>query len=240
MNRRDEVAGPGPLMRARGLRKTYLRKKGASVEVLRGLELELMAGESVAILGQSGVGKSTLLHLLGGLDRPTEGGVEFQGRDLSALGDAELSRWRNAHVGFVFQFHHLLPEFNALENVMMPGLIGRHAFGRARKRAAELLDSVGLAPRERHRVGEMSGGEQQRVAVARALYMQPDVLLADEPTGNLDERTARKVHQLLDRLNKDNDLTTVVVTHNPELASMMGRQLSMVDGLIVPYDKEGS
>lgn len=240
MNRRDELAGPGPLMRARGLRKTYLRKKGASVEVLRGIDLELAAGESVAILGQSGVGKSTLLHLLGGLDRPTGGGVEFQGRDLSGLGDAELSRWRNAHVGFVFQFHHLLPEFNALENVMMPGLIGRHTFGRARKRAAELLDSVGLAPRERHRVGEMSGGEQQRVAVARALYMQPDVLLADEPTGNLDERTARKVHQLLDRLNKDNSLTTVVVTHNPELASMMGRQLSMVDGVIAPYDKEGS
>lgn len=240
MNSLEEAAGGRPLMRARGLRKTYLPKKGASVEVLKGVDLELTAGESVAILGQSGVGKSTLLHLLGGLDRPTGGGVEFQGRDLSALGDAELSRWRNAHVGFVFQFHHLLPEFNALENVMMPGLIGRHHFGPARKRAAELLDSVGLSLRERHRVGELSGGEQQRVAVARALYMNPDVLLADEPTGNLDERTAGKVHQLLDRLNRDNSLTTVVVTHNPELASMMGRQLSMVDGVIAPYDKEGS
>jgi lipoprotein-releasing system ATP-binding protein len=227
-------------MTAHGLRKTYVQGKRTQVEVLKGLELDLRAGESVAILGQSGVGKSTLLHLLGGLDRPTGGEIEFQGRDLFAMADTELARWRNAHIGFVFQFHHLLPEFNALENVMMPGLIARHGFGRARRRATELLDEVELSHRSKHRLGELSGGEQQRVAVARALYMAPDLLLADEPTGNLDERTADKVHQLLDRLNKDESLTMVVVTHNPHLAQIMGRQLTMVDGVITPFDKEGS
>ncbi len=240
MNRRGGGTAGEPLMAARGLHKTYIQGKGTRVEVLKGLELELRTGESVAILGQSGVGKSTLLHLLGGLDRPTDGQVEFKGRNLFAMGDTELARWRNAHIGFVFQFHHLLPEFNALENVMMPGLIAQHGFGRARRRAAELLESVGLSHRSRHRVGELSGGEQQRIAVARALYMEPDLLLADEPTGNLDERTAEKVHQLLDRLNKDDSLTMVVVTHNPQLAQVMGRQLTMVDGVIAPFDKECS
>jgi lipoprotein-releasing system ATP-binding protein len=236
MNRAGGGTTFEPLMRARDLHKTYVQGKGTRVEVLKGLDLELRTGESVAILGQSGVGKSTLLHLLGGLDRPTDGRVEFQGRDLFAMGDAELARWRNAHIGFVFQFHHLLPEFSALENVMMPGLIAQHGFGRARRRAAELLDSVGLSHRSKHRVGELSGGEQQRIAVARALYMSPDLLLADEPTGNLDERTAEKVHQLLDRLNRDDSLTMVVVTHNPQLAQVMGRQLTMVDGVIAPFD----
>jgi lipoprotein-releasing system ATP-binding protein len=240
MNRRGGEVPAGPLLRTRDLRKTYVQGKGTKVEVLKGVELVLEAGESVAVLGQSGVGKSTLLHLLGGLDRATSGRVEFQGRDLFAMGDAELARWRNAHIGFVFQFHHLLPEFSALENLMMPGLIARHGFGRARRRAAELLESVGLSHRSAHRVGELSGGEQQRIAVARALYMSPDLLLADEPTGNLDERTADKVHQLLDRLNRDDSLTMVVVTHNPQLAQVMGRQLTMVDGVIAPSDKEGS
>ena len=227
------------LVRVSGVAKTYEKSKGkVKVEVLRGLDLTINRRDSVAIVGASGVGKSTLLHVLGAIDRPTAGRVEFAGRDVFALGDTELAQWRNRHVGFVFQFHHLLPEFNALENAMMPGLIAGWSWKRTKSRADDFLKEVGLSHRRTHRVGELSGGEQQRVAVARALFMEPDLLLADEPTGNLDERTASQVHELLGRLNSERNLTTVVVTHNQRLAGMMNRVLTLVDGKVVPWGRE--
>ncbi len=203
------------------------------VEVLKGLDLLVRQGDTISIVGASGTGKSTLLHILGTLDRPTAGRVIMEGRDLFAMDEVALAAFRNHHIGFVFQFHHLLPEFNALENVMMPALIARWEKDRAQQRARRLLQDVGLGQRMDHRVGELSGGEQQRVAVARALVLGPKVLLADEPTGNLDERTGRKVQELILRLNQQYGLTTLVATHNERLARAMARRIRLVDGLAV-------
>jgi lipoprotein-releasing system ATP-binding protein len=213
----------------RGLNKVY--HLGAQrIHVLRDLELHVAHGEMVAIVGASGVGKSTLLHLLGGLDRADSGHIIVADTDLRALGDDALVRFRNRHVGFVFQFHHLMPEFDAAENVEMPMRIAREAGGMARHRAAELLARVGLGDRLKHRPSEMSGGEQQRVAVARALAMKPALLLADEPTGDLDESTADSLHSLLKDMHAEQGLTSVIATHNPRLAAGCDRVLRLERG----------
>ncbi len=204
------------------------------VRVLTGLDLDIAAGERVAIVGESGVGKSTLLHILGTLDRPTSGEVWFDGEDLATKSDHELAHFRNREVGFIFQFHHLLPDFTALENVMMPALIAGLGRDHARRRAVELLERVGLAARLDHKPGELSGGEQQRVAVARALIQEPRVVLADEPTGNLDPATAAGVQDLLIELNGERRLTLVVVTHSAALAGAMDRTLRLAHGHIAP------
>ena len=202
------------------------------VRVLFGLDLEIAAGERVAIVGESGVGKSTLLHILGTLDRPTGGEVWFDGENLTSKSDRDLAHFRNREIGFIFQFHHLLPDFTALENVMMPALIGRTSTDAARRRAGHLLDRVGLAERLEHRPGELSGGEQQRVAVARALVQEPRAVLADEPTGNLDPATGEGVQNLLMELNREHNITLVVVTHSATLASAMDRTLRLTAGRI--------
>ena len=200
--------------------------------VLKGVNLEVKKAEIVAIVGASGVGKSTLLHLLGGLDRPTEGTTFYEGEDIFALNDQELDRFRNEEIGFVFQFHHLLPEFTALENVAMPGLIARQESDAAQDRAKELLDYVGLGERLEHRPFELSGGERQRVAIARALVNQPKVVLADEPTGNLDQKTSEAVHDLLWTLNDQFNQTFIIVTHNQALAQRADRLIQLVDGQV--------
>ncbi len=200
------------------------------LEILSGIDLSLTRGDSIAILGVSGSGKSTLLHILGGLDRPTEGSVTWDGVDLYALESPELARFRNQNVGFVFQFHHLLPEFDALENVMMPCLLAGWSRARAAERATELLDVVGLAARREHRPGKLSGGERQRVAIARALVLSPPIVLADEPTGNLDPHTAEAVEEILLRLNKEAGTALVLVTHNEKLASRLTKKCYLVEG----------
>jgi len=220
------------------LKKTYFGPQD-KVEVLKGVDLTVAKGETVAVVGASGVGKSTLLHILGALDRPTAGRVMVGGRDVFQMDEAALAAFRNRHVGFVFQFHHLLPEFSALENVMMPALIARQDKAWAQGRAMELLDEVGLADRSSHRVGQLSGGEAQRVALARALVLEPSLLLADEPTGNLDEGTGEKVHQLLVRLNQSHGLTTLVATHNVRLAEALGRRVRLADGKAYSLDQAG-
>ncbi len=202
--------------------------------MIDGLDLAVAAGETVAIVGASGTGKSTLLHLLGGIDRPSAGEILFEGRRLDALSATALARYRSAAVGFVFQFHFLMPDFTALENVQMPLLLGGERSGPAARRAAELLAEVGLADRGHHRPGELSGGEQQRVAIARAVARAPQLLLADEPTGNLDRRSGEAVFSLLQRLNRERGLTLVVVTHNRELALACGRTLTLEGGQFVP------
>ena len=204
------------------------------VRVLTGLDLDIAAGERIAIVGESGVGKSTLLHILGTLDRPTSGDVWFDGENMATKSDHELARFRNREIGFVFQFHHLLPDFTALENVMMPAWIGGVAADEAERRAARLLTRVGLAERLEHKPGELSGGEQQRVAIARALVQEPRVVLADEPTGNLDPVTGAGVQDLLIELNRERHLTLVVVTHNRALADAMDRTLRLAGGRIGP------
>ncbi len=200
--------------------------------VLKGVDLKVKKAEVIAVVGASGVGKSTLLHLLGGLDRPTEGTIFYDGEDLFALKDQELDRFRNEEIGFVFQFHHLLPEFTALENVAMAGLIARQTSGVAHNRAKELLAYVGLGERLEHRPSELSGGERQRVAIARALVNQPKVVLADEPTGNLDQKTSDAVHDLLWTLNDQFDQTFIIVTHNQTLAQRADRLVQLVDGQV--------
>ncbi len=217
------------LLVVRGLCKTYDTGK-RRVEVLAGIDLEMEAATTTALVGLSGAGKSTLLHLLGALDRPTAGTVFFRGEDIFKKNDRELASFRNRSIGFVFQFHHLLPEFTALENVMMPALIARVSKAEARAMAEELLTDVGLAQRMSHRPGELSGGEQQRVAIARALVLSPALLLADEPTGNLDMKTSDGVHAVLAELQRKKGLTLVVVTHNERLAAAMGRTVRLVDG----------
>jgi lipoprotein-releasing system ATP-binding protein len=217
---------------AQDVTKTFARD-GERVEVLKGVNLTIAGGELAAIVGPSGVGKSTLLHLLGGLERPTTGVIRHGDMDLAGLSDLALARFRNAHVGFVFQFHHLLPEFSALENVMMPLLIRRLPPGAARERGVALLGRVGLAGRLRHRPGELSGGEQQRVAIARALIGEPAALLADEPTGNLDSKTGDEVFELMRELNRERQLTCVFITHNEALAGRTDRVLRMLDGRMV-------
>jgi lipoprotein-releasing system ATP-binding protein len=220
-------------LEARGVVKSY-PVGGAPLTVLRNLDLDVAAGEMVAIMGASGVGKSTLLHVLGGLDRVDQGMVAIEGVELTALPDAELVAFRNRRVGFVFQFHHLLPEFSALENAEMPMRIARMPMAGARPRAEELLRRVGLGERLIHRPGMLSGGEQQRVAVARALVMRPSVLLADEPTGDLDEATADSLHALLREMHQAYGLTSIIATHNPRLAAACDRILRLEGGRLVP------
>jgi lipoprotein-releasing system ATP-binding protein len=226
-------AGVTPLVEARGLEKRYVDGP-AVVEVLRGLDLDIVAGERVAVIGESGVGKSTLLHLLGCLDAPTGGRLLIDGVDVFSRSEAEIAAFRNQTVGFVFQFHHLMGDFTALENVMLPALIARESPREARARAAALLERVGLKDRIDHRPGELSGGEQQRVAVARGVMCRPRLLLADEPTGNLDPETGERVHELLLELNAECGATLVVATHNASLAAAMERTLRLVGGRIDP------
>jgi lipoprotein-releasing system ATP-binding protein len=220
------------LIAAQGIGKSY-RTAAGEVSVLRDLDLQVREGEMLAIVGASGVGKSTLLHVLGTLDRPDAGRLAFAGDDVFAFPEKRLREFRNRTIGFVFQFHHLLPEFTALENVMMPLLIGRVPDREARARAGALLGEMGLLDRVHHRPGELSGGEQQRVAVARALVRSPRALLADEPSGNLDRSTGDRLHDLLRRLNKDKGITVVVVTHNERLAGECDRTLRLEGGTLV-------
>ena len=207
---------------------------GTGLSVLRGLELSVAPGEMVAIVGASGVGKSTLMHLVGGIDRIDAGRIRVGETDLTVLPDAELVAFRNRHVGFVFQFHHLLPEFSALENTEMPLRIARVPAEEARARASGLLDQVGLRERATHRPGMLSGGEQQRVAVARALVMRPSLLLADEPTGDLDEQTGDALHRLLREMHQEHGLTSLIATHNLRLAAACDRALRLEDGILRP------
>jgi lipoprotein-releasing system ATP-binding protein len=223
-----------PFLEALGVRKSYV-VGGQTLAVLRDLDLAVEAGEMVAVVGASGVGKSTLLHVLGGLDRADDGRVAIAGTDITAISDAELVVLRNRQVGFVFQFHHLLPEFSAVENAEMPMRIARMPVGETRTRAEELLRRVGLGERLSHRPGMLSGGEQQRVAVARALVMRPGLLLADEPTGDLDERTAESLHGLLAEMHRTYNLTSVIATHNPRLAAACDRVLRLEGGKLTAH-----
>jgi lipoprotein-releasing system ATP-binding protein len=205
---------------------------GLIIQVLKGVDLAVQRGESLAVTGASGAGKSTLLNIMGTLEQPTEGKVRFEDRDLREMREGELCTLRNRRIGFVFQFHHLLPEFNALENTFIPALIARTGKLEAGERAREILVKVGLEHRLNHRVGELSGGEQQRVAIARALVMKPKLLLADEPTGNLDANTGDGIVDLLLQLNEEESLTMVIATHNHRLAERMSRQLEIIDGRV--------
>ena len=222
-----------PFVDVQGLNKVY--QLGAQrIHVLRDLEVHVAHGEMVAIVGASGVGKSTLLHLIGGLDRADSGQIIVADTDLRALDDSSLVRFRNRNVGFVFQFHHLMPEFDATENVEMPIRVARESGSVARRRAVDLLSRVGLGERLKHRPSEMSGGEQQRVAVARALAMKPALLLADEPTGDLDETTADSLHELLKNMHAEQGLTSVIATHNPRLAAACNRVFRLERGQLHP------
>jgi lipoprotein-releasing system ATP-binding protein len=220
----------------RGLQKFYTQEDGSELRILEGVEIAVSAGEALAIIGVSGAGKSTLLHLLGGLDRPTAGEVILDGRALAKMSERELATVRNQRIGFVFQFHHLLREFTAAENVMMPILIGGGAHADAKKRANELLGEVGLSERLTHKPWQLSGGEQQRVAVARALANRPSVVIADEPSGNLDTHTGEQLHELFFRLRSEHGVALVIATHNRELADRADRVLQMKEGQL----REGS
>jgi lipoprotein-releasing system ATP-binding protein len=223
-----------PLVSVKQVSKAF-EHEGRTLEVLEGIDLDIQSGEMVTIVGPSGAGKSTLLHLVGTLDLPTSGRIFYEGNDVTELGSSDLAEFRNRSIGFVFQFHHLLPEFTALENVLMPGLIqGRR---RLEDRARQLLDEVGLSARLTHRPGELSGGEQQRVALARALLMEPKLVLADEPTGNLDSQTSEAVQSLFFDLNQRHGTTFLIVTHSRDFAAMMPRQVSMKDGRIVADER---
>ena len=224
-----------PVIEVIDVRKSFTTN-GNCVDVLRGVDLKIYEGEMVAIVGASGVGKSTLLHVLGTLERPDHGEVLYKGKSVFTYDEEKLASFRNQTIGFVFQFHHLLPEFNALENTMMPALIGGMKTEEARERAEAILTRVGLQHRLEHHVGELSGGEQQRVAVARSLVLKPSILLADEPTGNLDGKTGESIHDLLISLNRDDAITAVVVTHNMHLADRLSRRVTLVDGKAMPVD----
>lgn len=228
---RVEQTGVAPL-EAVDLRKSFTYGEGSELHVLEGVQLRVEPGEAVAVIGASGAGKSTLLHILGALDRPTSGEVRVGGESVSNLDNQALAALRNRHIGFVFQFHHLLREFSALENVMMPMLIGGAGVGEARTRARDLLDGVGLGARMDHRPWQLSGGEQQRVAVARALSNEPTVLLADEPSGNLDHATSERLHELIFAVRRERALAMVLVTHNRDLAGMADRTLLLEDGVL--------
>ena len=215
------------------IRATDIHKSFGTLEVLKGVSLDVAQGEVVSIVGASGAGKTTLLQIIGTLSRPDGGRVEIDGRDVSALGDRALSQFRNERIGFVFQFHHLLAEFTAFENVCIPGLIGRRPRADVERRASELLDMMGLAARRDHKPGQLSGGEQQRVAIARALVNSPAVLLADEPSGNLDSHNRAEIHRLFFDLRERLGQTVVIVTHDENLAAMADRKITMSDGLIL-------
>jgi lipoprotein-releasing system ATP-binding protein len=221
------------LLRVSDLKKSFQTNASLRIDILRKISFELEAGETLAIVGASGIGKSTLLHILGTLDRPDEGQLVFRDLDVFAMNAERLAGFRNRSIGFVFQFHHLLPEFTAIENVMMPALINGYPRTDARRHAHDLLSRVGLARRIGHRVTQLSGGEQQRVALARAIVQKPPLLLADEPTGNLDKRNGESIHQLLMDLNRELNMTLVVVTHNPELADLMDRRVTIAEGRLV-------
>jgi lipoprotein-releasing system ATP-binding protein len=221
------------ILEARNITKRYGTEKTGLLEVLKGVSLSFTEGEIVAIVGQSGAGKSTLVHLLGLLDKPTEGEILFNGQGVSGLSDEQISKLRNGNIGFVFQFHHLLPEFSAVENVLMPSLIAGQSGPAYIERARALLNSVGLSSREHHRPGEMSGGEQQRVAVARALMNGPKLILADEPSGNLDAESAEQLHDLLFDLRTLHRQTFVIVTHNKDLAARADRIITLSNGKII-------
>ena len=215
------------------IRVTDIHKSFGTLEVLKGVSLDVAQGEVVSIVGASGAGKTTLLQIIGTLSHPDGGRVEIDGRDVSALGDRALSQFRNERIGFVFQFHHLLAEFTAFENVCIPGLIGRRPRADVERRAAELLDMMGLAARRDHKPGQLSGGEQQRVAIARALVNSPAVLLADEPSGNLDSHNRDEIHRLFFDLRERLGQTVVIVTHDENLAAMADRKITMSDGTIL-------
>jgi lipoprotein-releasing system ATP-binding protein len=219
------------LVELRGVEKRFLHE-GRELQILKDIDLVIERGEMLSIVGQSGAGKSTLLHLLGTLDLPTQGKILFAGADVTTYSSAALAEFRNRSLGFVFQFHHLLPEFSALENVMMPGLIRGGARKELEQRARALLAEVGLTHRLAHRPGELSGGEQQRVALARAVVMEPELVLADEPTGNLDSGTSEAIHELFFRLNRTHGITFLIVTHSVDLAGRMPRVVHMRDGRI--------
>jgi lipoprotein-releasing system ATP-binding protein len=221
-----------PILRVKNVHKSYRMGRTGKLPVLKGIDMEAQEGEIIAVVGPSGVGKSTLLHIIGALDRPTTGQVEIDGQDVFSYDDIRLAQIRNKTAGFVFQAHHLLPEFSALENVMMPGLIAGTSKSDLRLRASKLLQEVGLEQRLDHRPKEMSGGEQQRVAVARALVNQPRLLLADEPSGNLDMKTAEALHATLWNLSREHRQTLIIVTHNHELASRADRVIELFDGRI--------
>ena len=219
------------MIKISNLHKTFI-KDGNKIHVLRGLNLDIPRGESLAVLGASGAGKSTLLHILGTLDHPTSGNITFGGVNVFAWNEEKISAFRNQKIGFVFQFHNLLPEFSSLENVMMPALINGMSAKEAEKLATSLLEEMDLANRGTHKPGELSGGEQQRVAVARALIMNPDIILADEPTGNLDTETGKKVEDILISMNKMRQITLIVVTHNKALAERLSGSIGLKDGQI--------
>ncbi|HWZ89003.1 MAG TPA: ABC transporter ATP-binding protein [Polyangiaceae bacterium] len=213
------------------LKKSF-QHMGRTLDVLKGIDLNIYAGQILAIVGQSGAGKSTLLHCMGTLDLPTSGRIRLGGEELTTMSGSRLAAVRNRDIGFVFQFHHLLPEFTALENVMVPGLIQGRSRREMQKRAESLLEEVGLSNRASHRPGELSGGEQQRVAVARALALDPKLVLADEPTGNLDSATSDAIHDLFFQINREHGTTIIVVTHNPAFAESMPRVVRMLDGRV--------
>lgn len=223
------------LIEIRGLKKSYWLDD-QEIEVLTGIDLDIKTRERISIIGASGSGKSTFLHVLGTLDVPMAGTIKYQGEDVFSFNSAKLAAFRNKTIGFCFQFHHLMPEFSALENVMMPALIQRMPTASAEEKAKAILETVGLSHRLAHRPGELSGGEQQRVAIARAVVLSPRILLADEPTGNLDESSAQGIHALLDKMSDETGLTIVLVTHSSQLAQRMPRRLLMKEGRLVEQE----